>query len=55
MQKFKFRAIERRTKYIEVEAETKEEAIDLADEIMEAGEIDFDKNMNHYEVEIELV
>lgn len=55
MRKFEFRAIERRTKYIEIEAETKDEASDLADEMMESGEIDFDKNMDDYEVEIEFV
>lgn len=54
MQTFKFRAIQEVTKYIEIEAETQDEAIDLADELLESGEIDFDKNIDYY-AEIELV
>ena len=54
MQKFMFRATEKLVKYIEIEAETKDEAFDMADELLESGEIDFDKNI-HYYAEIELV
>ena len=54
MQTFKFRAIEKVTKYIEIEAETRDEAIDIADELLESGEIDFDKDIDYY-AEIELV
>ena len=53
MQTFKFRAIETVTKYIEIEAETKEDAFDIADELLYSGEIDFDKDID-YHAEIEL-
>ena len=52
---YEFCVTETRTKYLEIESDSLEKAQEEANDYVESGEFDMDKNMDGYECDVEYI